>query len=428
MSKILVDWGLEEQLAAISTPSKTTSFTQMQTGETMGYLHWPDELISMSGGKFVIAHYDDVLRLIYDLALASGAEVYYDNAVESIVSVPDSNPRVVLANGQELQANLVIGAGGLRSVTHNTIAEQLQEDSVIPCGSSWYHTTIPASELRDDPTLKDLAENKAWTVWMDTDRVLWGLMTKNETEFALQFLWPDADAAPWDEKSKSEWMECTPADLHLGTMEPRLARLFQLVRSFRRRRHLTQPDPLTEWTDDTGRIVLIGDAAHPIIPGVMQSTPQAVEDAVVLGSLLSHISSLSDLPRLLSGYQDVRQPHRIACAAADTRTADTLRAPPGTGREQRDAAMRVSLGLESWFDVDEVLLKAQWENWGRALCYSAIDAAEDWWTQWGRLIDPDEPLRRERSDSVMTVVGEASAPGEAAPILLRGALVEVTVS
>ena len=46
-------------------------------------------------------------------------------------------------------------------------------------------------------------------------------------------------------------------------------------------------DPLDRWTQ--GRVTLLGDAAHPMLPFMAQGSAMAIEDAVVLGrSLASH--------------------------------------------------------------------------------------------------------------------------------------------
>ena len=92
--------------------------------------------------------------------------------------------------------------------------------------------------------------------------------------------------------------------------------------------------PLPTWVHPKGRLVLLGDACHPMLVRVNtssflsflstatrwhlltdQSLPQpyraqgaaiAVEDAAVLGAILSHVSSLAQVPALLQAYQDLR--------------------------------------------------------------------------------------------------------------------------
>jgi 2-polyprenyl-6-methoxyphenol hydroxylase-like FAD-dependent oxidoreductase len=51
-------------------------------------------------------------------------------------------------------------------------------------------------------------------------------------------------------------------------------------------------DPITRWHD--GRVVLLGDAAHPMTPNLGQGAAQAIEDAGALAASLAAASTLED--------------------------------------------------------------------------------------------------------------------------------------
>jgi 2-polyprenyl-6-methoxyphenol hydroxylase-like FAD-dependent oxidoreductase len=59
--------------------------------------------------------------------------------------------------------------------------------------------------------------------------------------------------------------------------------------------------PVQHWV--RGRVVLLGDAAHPMTPNMGQGGGQAVEDAVVLARCLA---TEKDLPAALSRYEGAR--------------------------------------------------------------------------------------------------------------------------
>jgi len=63
-------------------------------------------------------------------------------------------------------------------------------------------------------------------------------------------------------------------------------------------------EPLTAWTN--GRLTLLGDAAHPMLPHVGQGANQAIEDSVVLAALLSKAGPAS-APRALQAYESLRR-------------------------------------------------------------------------------------------------------------------------
>ena len=48
-----------------------------------------------------------------------------------------------------------------------------------------------------------------------------------------------------------------------------------------------------------GRVALVGDAAHPMVPFLAQGAAQAIEDAGALGRVLAHVQ---DIPAALSMY------------------------------------------------------------------------------------------------------------------------------
>jgi salicylate hydroxylase len=65
-------------------------------------------------------------------------------------------------------------------------------------------------------------------------------------------------------------------------------------------------EPLARWTN--GRLTLLGDAAHPMLPHVGQGANQAIEDGVALAAILSRVGRAS-VPSALQLYERVRRAH-----------------------------------------------------------------------------------------------------------------------
>jgi salicylate hydroxylase len=63
--------------------------------------------------------------------------------------------------------------------------------------------------------------------------------------------------------------------------------------------------PLSRWS--SGRLTLLGDAAHPMLPHLGQGVNQALEDAVALATLLGARASSADVPRSLTAYEQLRR-------------------------------------------------------------------------------------------------------------------------
>jgi len=63
--------------------------------------------------------------------------------------------------------------------------------------------------------------------------------------------------------------------------------------------------PLPRWS--SGRLTLLGDAAHPMLPHLGQGVNQALEDAVVLATLLRACAGSSGVPSALAAYEQLRR-------------------------------------------------------------------------------------------------------------------------
>jgi salicylate hydroxylase len=63
--------------------------------------------------------------------------------------------------------------------------------------------------------------------------------------------------------------------------------------------------PLPRWS--CGRLTLLGDAAHPMLPHLGQGVNQALEDAVTLATLLGAVKGPAGVPRALAAYEGLRR-------------------------------------------------------------------------------------------------------------------------
>jgi salicylate hydroxylase len=63
--------------------------------------------------------------------------------------------------------------------------------------------------------------------------------------------------------------------------------------------------PLPRWS--SGRLTLLGDAAHPMLPHLGQGVNQALEDAVALATLLRAATTSAGVPRALAAYEKLRR-------------------------------------------------------------------------------------------------------------------------
>ncbi|KAL7280606.1 hypothetical protein ACG7TL_005543 [Trametes sanguinea] len=376
----------------------------LRTGDLVGYLHWKPAVMAETGGDFLLMHvspgrsqlactgvfitdddvglsafqHDDLIRMLYKLATEAGARVDFHTEVTAIQPGSDSipNPSVTLANGDVLTADMVVGADGYRSLVREVVLEE--EDMAKPGGMTLYTGVVPAEEMLKDPELRPYALSDEWAIWMGPYRSVCGHPVRAKKEFFFHvYSWHGKDGL--EQVGEENWEELFPtSDLKTENHGPKVQRMINLASNVIRTRFMTRP-VIDDWTDYTGRIVLLGDAAHPSFPGGSHPAAMAVEDAVVFGSLFSHLRTLDQIPSFTSAYQELRQRRCELVKQADIANAQMVSMPDGPMAEARDEDMRRR--KDEW---DEGTLKAQFEEIAEIFLYDAGDAAEEWWVNWGR--------------------------------------------
>jgi salicylate hydroxylase len=111
-------------------------------------------------------------------------------------------------------------------------------------------------------------------------------------------------------------------------------------------------DPLDRWS--IGRVTLLGDAAHPMLPFMGQGAAMAIEDGLALALLLA---DYTDEPHVaLQHYEALRLPRtrRVQLGSRGRAAENHLRSP--LARLRRDAGFL----FRQWFKPHGTLHRAEW--------------------------------------------------------------------
>jgi salicylate hydroxylase len=111
-------------------------------------------------------------------------------------------------------------------------------------------------------------------------------------------------------------------------------------------------EPLEQWSK--GRVTLLGDSAHAMLPYLAQGAAQSLEDACVLAAQIERTPE--DLSGALQRYEQQRIPRtrRIQLGARERGKYNHL--PSAWARLKRDAR----LALRRWFRPEATLHQAEW--------------------------------------------------------------------
>ncbi len=113
--------------------------------------------------------------------------------------------------------------------------------------------------------------------------------------------------------------------------------------------------PLDRWT--AGRVVLIGDAAHAMLPHQGQGANQAIEDAIALAHCLAETRP-DDFQRAFGRYENLRMKRTRRAQRFSRFPAMYLHLPDGAEAQRRDARIQSLHEDIAWihaYDVQEAL-------------------------------------------------------------------------
>jgi salicylate hydroxylase len=100
--------------------------------------------------------------------------------------------------------------------------------------------------------------------------------------------------------------------------------------------------PLQSWS--AGRVTLLGDACHPMLPFMGQGAAQAIEDGATLTSCL--LKFLNDIPAALHLYEQLRLPRASRLQGLSATNKIRFHMPDGPAQKQRDGEM--ARGATDW--------------------------------------------------------------------------------
>ncbi|KAI0346928.1 FAD/NAD(P)-binding domain-containing protein [Trametopsis cervina] len=375
MSKILKRWVGEEELRRTAVLNLATPWWDLDTGERVGEALWRQDVMTETGGDFIMMAHEDVHRIVHKLAVSAGARVDFGADVTA-VNPGTPKPSVTLASGEVITADIIIGADGPRSLVRELVLGE--PDDPRPDGITVFGAVVPASYMAKDPVLNRMVKAKEWPIAFGTYKSICSHPIRAHKEHSLMIHLRDEEAGTPDNATES-WFDIVPTNtIKFDTFAQPFRKMLEGVPCLYRTRVMIREE-VDYWIHESERIVLLGEAAHPWYPGTSHGASMALEDAVVLGQLFSHLSTEEQIPRFLYAYEELRQGRTAEVKVRDVSNAVFLRMPPGPERDARDADLRHARG--EW---DDGALKTEFEGLAMLFGYDAYDAAEEWWFSWGR--------------------------------------------
>ena len=284
--KVLRGIGVERKVRGFAFAPRSHLNRVSDSGDVMAELPMPE---SRYGAPYLCMHRGDLHDAL--LSVVPGECVFLN---KKLLSLEESKGTVTLqfADNSSATADLVIGADGVHSRVREIL---LGPEKPVNRGRVAYRAVFPAARVG-----RDLGPSR--TKWWGPDRhivMYYTTAARNEIYFVTS------------QPERQDWVtpESWSAKGEVGELRAAFAAFHADVRAVLdacpdcHKWAILEREPLARWSG--GRVVLLGDACHPMTPYMAQGAATAIEDAAVLSRVLKENDSVE---KALAQYENHRKP------------------------------------------------------------------------------------------------------------------------
>jgi salicylate hydroxylase len=285
--RVLIALGLDRAFEAIAFEPNRHVVRNWKSGGIVSATQMRGVFRPQYGAGYFGAHRADFHSVLQQ---AVPAECIRLNARVTDVAQAHDRAALIFADGSRTESDVVIGADGIRSAVRESL---FGPDAPRFTGHIVWRGLVPANALHKGLIEPDM------TAWFGPK----GTVVHYYVRRGEIVNWIAHYEADWREESwsvESDWREAAQA---YAGWHPTLAELFSRTERCYKWA-LYDRDPLPRWTH--GRVTLLGDAAHPMLPYLAQGAAQAIEDGYVLADMLAQ--HRDDAQAALAAYEQERLP------------------------------------------------------------------------------------------------------------------------
>ncbi|MCJ1388702.1 hypothetical protein MMC18_001551 [Xylographa bjoerkii] len=356
---ILKHWGLLPQIVSHSVEPQHLKLRSYRDGVVISASQIDPQMKMAYGVPYLAIHRADLAQVLFDKTETLGVQTRFG---ARIVEIDPTRPSIKLANGEQFNCDLILGADGLHSMCRELIPGQAQQP-FFP-GDVAFRIVLPKSDLVGSPDLIELTQSPAVHVFMGPDAhvVLYPLkggelynivLLLSDESFPTEVLEDryntvvDKQRLAWLRTRFSTWSREIKAVLAVASG----ATVWRLE-------HCQEA---TQWVHGGGRLALTGDACHATLPYLAQGAAQAIEDGAFLGSLFENIRDPHDIKGALQLYETIRKPRTTVIVQKSIENREFFNMKDGPVQQKRDDMLKQSplslIEFQKWlysYDAIEV--------------------------------------------------------------------------
>jgi 6-hydroxynicotinate 3-monooxygenase len=264
--KVMRRIGLERAMEEMGSHPDYWYSRNWSDGAILSQIPLGDYARKTYGAAYLTVHRGDFHQLMAD-AVPSGW-IQYDKRLTALQE-RDRNVLLSFADGTTAEADIVIGADGVNSVMRE---HMLGSELPRYTGYVGHRAVFPASALAK----YDFKFDQCVKWWSEDRHMMVYFVTERQDEYYYVTGVPQAE---WD-MSKA-WVQSSQEEMYeaFAGYHPMVQSLIDACSEITKW-PLLERDPLPLWS--RGRMVMLGDACHPMKPHMAQGAAMAIEDAAML--------------------------------------------------------------------------------------------------------------------------------------------------
>jgi salicylate hydroxylase len=319
-SRLLQRYGLGDAMARVAVRPAAIVHRRWQDGRELSRQPLGDSIESRYGAPYYHFHRADLIGL---LAQAFGSETLALGHRLTRVGEDGHGIAAHFDNGVVVHGDLLIGADGI----HSKVREHLfGRERPRFSGNVAYRGLAPVERVAH----LGLAHEATNWVGPGGHFVHYFVGGGRFLNFVAV-----TEQGDWTREGWSDRGSVADAVRSYAGWHPQIAAILQAVdETFKWA--LFDRDPLARWS--RGRVVLLGDACHPMLPYMAQGAAQSIEDGATLAACLSGVAR-PDIAAALQHYERLRKPRTTSIQEAARGNSITFHLPDGAQQQARDAAM-----------------------------------------------------------------------------------------
>jgi salicylate hydroxylase len=340
-TRVLRHLGLGDELAAVSLEPAAVIHRDGRDGRVIAITKDPGWYLARFGAPFYSVARTGLQRLLAD-ALGAG-RLHLGNAVETLREQPDG-VQVRCASGAAFEADVVVGADGVHSMIRDWVTGA--RAAPVYSGASGFRGLVPVEQV---PRLPD---PDAAQVWMGAGAHVVSYPVPVNGVPMINFLAVADEPARWTAPAWTR--DAGPGELltAFAGWHPALLELLGAVPQSARW-GLFASRPLPRWS--RGRVTLLGDAAHAMLPHYGQGANQSIEDAAVL---TTELDGATDPVSALRRYQRRRLTRTRKLQKLSWDASAELHLPPdGPAAHRRDESLPYLAERMAWIHEYDALAR-----------------------------------------------------------------------